>query len=208
VSAEVDADIGDIMEASDSIFAFSGRLEVAHDRIGGFIDGMYSDVGVDDATGPIGLGDVEVSLEISAIDFGLMYRAAQWNHPASARDGALDVYAGGRWFSGTVGLSPALVPSQSGDRSWVDPIIGVKIRQPLSEHFHVAAWGDIGGFGVESDLTWSATVVLGWDFEMFNLASTLYGGYRAIGWDYSDDSPTFVWDVVLHGPTLGLRISF
>lgn len=41
VTAEVDASLVDIAENSDSILAFSGRLEVGYDRFAGFVDGTY-----------------------------------------------------------------------------------------------------------------------------------------------------------------------
>src|SRR5262245_19357270 len=47
-TVHVDADFGDILEASDSVLAFSGRLELAYGPIGGFLDGMYSELGIDD----------------------------------------------------------------------------------------------------------------------------------------------------------------
>jgi len=71
-------------------------------------------------------------------------------------------------------------------------------------------WGDVGGFGAASDMTWSATAVLGYDVTVIGLPMTIYGGYRAIGWDCSNGSGAdpFDWDVILHGPTLGLSILF
>ena len=101
---------------------------------------------------------------------------------------------------------PLYVRFRAGD----DPIVGVKVRQPITQNLHLDLWGDVGGFGVESDFTWSATGVLGYDFEMFSIHSTVYGGYRAIGWDYQQGHgrDRFEWDVILHGPTLGLLMRF
>jgi hypothetical protein len=38
----------------------------------------------------------------------------------------------------------------------------------------------------------------------------LFGGYRALSRDYQEDSgmDKFEWDVVMHGPILGLGITF
>lgn len=210
VTADVDASFWDILDKSDSFIAFSGRLEVGYERVAGFVDGSYVKLDVDDASGPLGLGSIDVTAEIGIVDFGMMYRVTAWESAVSARTGSLDVYAGARYFSVEVELEPRRVASRTSDRDWFDPIIGVKVRHPLTKRLHLNAWGDIGGFGVESDLTWSATGVLGYDFELFSLPVTVYGGYRAIGWDYSDGSgrSEFEWDVIVHGPTLGLQIRF
>jgi len=81
---------------------------------------------------------------------------------------------------------------------------------PLNQSIHIDVWGDIGGFGAASDLTWSATGVVGFDFELCELPMTVFAGYRAIAHDYSKGSGAdrFVWDVVLHGPILGFSIQF
>lgn len=81
---------------------------------------------------------------------------------------------------------------------------------PISERWFLQVNGDIGGFGVESDLTWSATGLIGYDFRMFDTPSSFLFGYRAIGWDYSEGSGNdrVVWDIVQHGLLLGLTIRF
>ena len=78
LTVDVSADFGDILDASDSILAFSGRLEIAKGRWGGFIDGMYMNLGVDDVTGPLGFADIDVTFEMILIDFGATYRIGEW----------------------------------------------------------------------------------------------------------------------------------
>ena len=81
---------------------------------------------------------------------------------------------------------------------------------PINEKWHIAANGDIGGFGVESDFTWSVTSVLGYDFSLFDHPASVYLGYRAIGWDFTERSGSnrFTWDVVMHGPIMGFSLLF
>ncbi len=205
----IDASLLDIADESDSIVAFSGRLEVGSGRLTGFIDGTYADIGIDDVSGPLGFGDVDVTVEVGFVDFGLMYQLTEWETNQRAK-GSLEVYAGARYFDGSIKLEPALAATRKRDRDWVDPIVGARVKQPLSEKFHLDVWGDVGGFGVESDLTWSATAVLGYDFDLFKLPATVYAGYRAVGWDHTEGSGAdrFEWDVILHGPMLGLVLRF
>jgi hypothetical protein len=214
VKTDVNASFGDILEASDSIFAFSGRLEVGAGAIGGFFDGVYSRVGVDDVAGPVGLGDINVTNEIVLIDFGMTYRVGTWEPKGgaakNAHDLTLDLYAGARYTNIDLELDPALVAKRSESESWFDPIVGAKLVLPISEGWHLALNGDIGGFGVSSDFTWSTTGVFGYDFHMFGAPTTVYAGYRAIGQDYTDENGAdrFIWDMVQHGPIVGLTLRF
>ncbi len=209
ISASVDSDFGDILDASDSLLAFSGRIEVGYKRLAGFVDGIYADIGADDRSGSGGLADIDVTMEMGIVDFGLMYRVFDMptDHPLNT---TIDLYAGARYIAVEVELDPAMVASVSNDEDWIDPIVGAKLQLPLAKRWHLGLWGDVGGFGASSDFTWSATGVLGFSFELFKLPTTLYGGYRAMGWDYStgSGSSAFEWDVILHGPLMGLEMRF
>lgn len=90
-----------------------------------------------------------------------------------------------------------------GSRDWIDPIVGLRGSRDLTDKLTIAFRGDIGGFGVSSDLTWQAYVGLGWKMTR---RATLGLGYRALGTDYSQGS--FGSDVVSHGPLLGLEFAF
>jgi len=214
LTVDVSASFGDILDASDSILAFSGRLEVAKGRWGGFIDGMYMNLGVDDVTGPLGFADIDVTFEMILIDFGATYRIGEWTPNGEAarnsRDITLDLYAGGRYTSLEIELDPAHLAARSRDLDWLDPIVGGKLVLPINEKWHLATNGDIGGFGVESDFTWSVTGVIGYDFRLFDHPAAVYLGYRAIGWDFTEGSGSerFTWDLVQHGPILGFSLKF
>ena len=214
LTTDVSANFGDILDASDSLIAFAGRLEIAKDRWGGFIDGIYMNLGVDDVSGPLGFADIDITYEMILIDFGATYRIGEWtpNGEAArnARDTTLDLYAGGRYMQLDLELDPAHLAARSRSRDWLDPIVGAKLVFPINEKWHIAANGDVGGFGVESDITWSATGVLGYEFSLFDHPATAYFGYRAIAHDFTEGSGSerFTWDVVQHGPILGFSLLF
>ena len=86
---------------------------------------------------------------------------------------------------------------------WVDPWIGARVVQPLSDTFAVRLRGDVGGFGVGTDFTWQAIAVLA---ATVGRAVTIDVGYRAIGLDYEGSGASY--DVLFHGPILGLAVSF
>lgn len=212
--AKINASFGDVLEASDSIFAFSGRLEVGKGRWGGFIDGMYSKIGADNQTGPLGITQINVVTEMTLIDFALTYRLGEWKPSGEAAKSrlntTLDAYAGARYTGLELRLDPAALPSRTQSRDWFDPIVGAKLVLPFGERWHLAVNGDVGGFGASSDVTWSATGVIGYDFSIGSCPATTYVGYRAIGQDYHHGSGAneFTWDVVQHGIILGLGLRF
>jgi hypothetical protein len=214
LTADVSADFADVVDASDSIFALSGRLEVGKGRWGGFVDGMYADIGAEDMSGPLGVASIDVTFEEILIDFGIMYRIGEWAPTGNAANNrhntTLDLYVGGRYTDLSVEVDPELLPSLSRDIDWIDPIVGAKLVLPVAERWHLRINGDVGGFGVESDFTWSVTAVVGYDFTLFDLPATVFGGYRAIGQDFTEGSgpDEFTWDVVQHGPILGFSLKF
>lgn len=213
-TADVSASFSDILDASDSLIALSGRLEVGYDRLGFFVDALYANIGADDQTGPLGRADVDITIEQWIVDFGMMFRIAEWKPTGSAaenpRNISLDAYAGARYISLTVELDPETLASRSRTREWVDPIVGAKFVLPIAASWHLSLNGDVGGFGVESDFTWSATGVIGYDFTLFGHPASVMAGYRAIAWDYSDGSGSdeFIFDILAHGPIIGFSIRF
>ena len=210
-TALVNVTFREILEDADSILAFAGRLDLRNRRWGGFIDAGFASVTVEGATGPLGISDVDVEYEQTIVDFGVSFCIGEWaGSSGPARNTTLDVYAGGRYSNIDLTISPALLPQRSGSESWVDPIIGLKLNAPLSEQWRVAVSADIGGFGIASDLTWSASLVVGYDFHISGHYASVYAGYRAIGWDYANgpSASEFIWDVVEHGICFGFTYRF
>lgn len=214
LKSNVSASFGDVLDASDSLFAFSGRLELGKGRWGGFFEGVYANIGVDDTSGPLGFASIDVEFELTLLDFGVMYRLGDWvaegASTESRRRTTLDLYAGGRYTDIDLKLDPANADTRAGSRDWIDPIVGAKLVHPFAESWHLRVNGDIGGFGVGSDFTWPASGVVGYDFTVFGMPANVYAGYRAIGQDYTDGSGSdkFTWDVILHGPVLGFALRF
>jgi hypothetical protein len=101
----------------------------------------------------------------------------------------------------------AVLPSFGGgqDKTWVDPIVGAKFHYAFAERWglHGYGYGDVGGFGVSSDLTYQ---LMGTISYSFNKHVMLQAGYRAFGVDFEDGS--FQFDATLHGPIVALTFSF
>ncbi len=99
------------------------------------------------------------------------------------------------------------VVSSKGSKSWVDPIVGMGYRGDLTDRLELVATTDIGGFGIASDLSWSATAMLRYHFsERFSMS----GGYRILDIDYEEGrgNRKFGYDVDTSGPAIALAWQF
>ena len=123
---------------------------------------------------------------------------------------AVTLLAGGRLVDLGAGLryaGPNLDRAAEASRSWVDPLVGLHVVAPLSERWWLGAHGDVGGFGVGSDLAWQAYANVG--FRASDLVAVV-AGYRAIDIDYQEGSGNdlFRYDVLTAGPQVGVVFTF
>lgn len=86
---------------------------------------------------------------------------------------------------------------------WWDPYIGLRARYNFNDKYYIIARGDIGGFGVGSDLMWQAEGAFG-----IQLSQRIFTeiGYRALSMDYEGDGLTY--DTITHGAQITLGITF
>ncbi len=97
-----------------------------------------------------------------------------------------------------------VIPEEVSDTEmWVDPIIGFRGRYNFTDECYLAARGDIGGFGVSSDLTLNAFGALGYQW---NKTFSTELGYRYLYVDYAHDG--FVFDAATKGLFLGATFRF
>jgi hypothetical protein len=123
-------------------------------------------------------------------------------------DYSMDVFSGVRVTSFETTLTGRFIGGgqiqRGADDTWTDPIIGIRGQSELSKRLFIRYNGDIGGFGVSSDLVWQAFLGLG--YRITENASMAVG-YRALGVDYSSGEFSTL-DVINHGPLLGLEFRF
>ncbi len=90
---------------------------------------------------------------------------------------------------------------------WYDPMVGVRVTIPLSEATTLGFMGEVGGFGVGSDISWSAwpTLSLG-----LNDIISAQLGYRFGYFEYHNDTDLglFTYEVMAHGPSIGFKFKF
>jgi hypothetical protein len=93
------------------------------------------------------------------------------------------------------------------DSAWVDPIVGGMFVFPMGKSWALMMRGDVGGFGLASDIVWHAQVRL--DGKL-GKAATFSLGYRY--WDNNfenfDDPQTVGYDMTVAGPTVGIAFNF
>jgi opacity protein-like surface antigen len=93
-----------------------------------------------------------------------------------------------------------------GSQNWVDPLVGGRIQLALTEKIAITALGDVGGWGVGSQLEYQAGGLLGYRIKP---NWTLQAGYRYINFDYrANRTRTFVVNTTMSGVVVGLTYAF
>jgi hypothetical protein len=117
----------------------------------------------------------------------------------------IDALTGFRYwhFGQNLSFNPSLLGLNfSASQNWVDPLVGGKIEGALSPRFSVTVAGDVGGWGVGSQLDYQIVGAMGYKIKP-NL--TLAAGYRYLYVDYRNGGS--VADLVTSGVFLGLSIA-
>lgn len=166
-----------------------------------FADAIYIDLSGNVAT-PRGILADEASVD-SKTFAGLL--GAGYSVVADER-GYLDIVGGVRVWSAetTITLSGGVLDGreESDGATWIDAMAGLRGVYELTPNVFLTAWGLIGAG--QADLDWDVSASIGYKFND-RISSTI--GYRALGVDY-DNGDGFKFDVVEHGPMVGLSVKF
>lgn len=169
-------------------------------------------------------GDFQIEMKSMALEFAGGYRLYEKIFEDSVADNikrklGLDAFAGIRYWLQETDLDGDIVlrvdpPGRlcfsekkhvniSEDQQWVDPIIGARIQYDVLKNVSLGLTGDIGGFGLGSDFTWSAVATASWQFHK---NWRLIGGYRYLDVDYESGSGDnkYAFDGSMQGPILGV----
>ena len=199
-------------------------------------DIVFAKVGVD-VGGARSLGGLSVDaalgldLSLTIIEAGGTYEIAKW-WSGAARDAtfasytAIDLLAGARYWRQEVDLRLAVTGtldttglSVSGTRAvagsggvdWVDPVIGARVRHQLAPGKELVLRADIGGFDVGSRFSWNLLGAYSWQIAARDgLTYSGVLGYRLLSVDYVQGSGVsrYEYDVLQHGPLMGLTVGF
>ena len=199
---DVDVDTGDVLDNLD--LAFMGRFEARHESGWGMaLDYAFMDLSNKKTSARGGVLDAEVS---QGVFEALLVKGIP------SGDGQLDLFAGVRWWSNEVDVEfdPVLLPgtvSRKIDEDWVDLIVGVRWKLPISEKWSFLVKADVGGIG--SDFTAAGTAGFGYEIRE---SMELDLQYKALFVDYETGTAGqpgyFKYDTTTHGPVIGLIFKF
>jgi hypothetical protein len=165
-----------------------------------------------------------VDIRETIIEAGAAYEIGKWHLFAGWT--AVDLLAGARYWRESVDINLALSATldtaglvltrgraiaRSGDVEWVDPLVGLRLRQQLAPGHDLVLRGDVGGFDAGSQFSWNALAA--YSFQIGTYHGATYSGllgYRALSVDFEKDSgrSRFEFELIQHGPLLGLVVSF
>lgn len=199
---ETELDFSDVWDVLD--FAFFGTFEARNGRWGLVGDLIYSDLSSEENL-PNGrlFTQAEVGTTMTVLTGYATYRVVD------GPDAVVDLAGGLRWYD--VGLDVRLSGGLAGRRdfsfgeNWVDPVVGARVRVPISGNWFATGFADVGGFGIgdASDLSWQVLATVGYQF---NDRWSTQLGYRYLSIDKELDSGDF--GLELYGPTLGVTARF
>lgn len=227
--------LGDLIRRSEipkDLFELMGYFEARNNRFSVFADLAYLQIGLNGSmTRSRGVDELNATVGASAglkikmfiAEVAAAYEVARWGATSVPGSGtAIDVFGGARvWWqqadaslalSGTVNIGDLTrnadgTLSASNSVSWVDPLVGLRLRHQIVPGLNFVASGDVGGFGAGSKFSWQALAAFNYDFCVRNNV-TWSGmlGYKALFVDYSQGSGLthYEYDMTMHGPIIGV----
>ncbi len=196
----VDLSFFDILDALK--FALMGTFDARNGRFVATADIFYLSMGTSKNVDirEVDFLDVELKSKTFISTLAAGYRAVDQGRLS------LDVLAGGRITSMKTSLDlegPQRSFSGSKTETWIDPVVAVRFQAPLGDRWTVRAYGDIGGFGVGSDLSWQLQGRVEYDLSS---RWSLSAGWRHLDIDYHHNG--FMFDAAMDGPIIGAAYRF
>ena len=230
---DVNADVVDMFGKTDTLVPLMASIEARHDKLSFGLDFIFTQMGATPAfatqRNPTpwlsfaaaagasvkstmamveGSGTYEMfrPTEKTAVDALLGVR-----HWHTATDANLGFTA-----TGTIGFpwdarwpqSGGFAVASTGNMDGADPVFGLVLRHEIVPRHRPRLRGDIGGFGVGSQLTWQAFGGYSYAFSSGPTSWSAVLDSRAIGLNYSAGTgfDYRALNLVLHGPLLGLSL--
>jgi hypothetical protein len=197
--ATITASPGDIFDKLQ--FGAMLYVEARKGAWGAFVDGLYMDL--EQAAQRENVA-ATASAQQGAVQVSAFRRIAP----------SIDVLVGARVNVLDAGLLLPAVDTTGGQSAtraqsatWVDPLIGVRLRAPLPPPWQLGIMADIGGFSVGSKLAYQIYPMAG--VRVSRLFS-IHVAYRILDMDYETGtgSDAFRYDMSTYGPEIGLGFHF
>ncbi|HET7716699.1 MAG TPA: hypothetical protein VFK86_13830 [Bauldia sp.] len=227
-SVTTSASFIDLVQDSDELIPFMGYFEAGKDRFSIFGDFFYSKIGfsgertkqVNPVAGLVitATGEATLTTTLTIAQAAAAYDIIQQGGTS------LGVYAGARYWNATADVDLKITGevdltnlglkregkfavASSGNMEWVDPLVGLRVEQELTERDQIMLLADIGGFGVGSEFSWQVFGGYSHSWQVSRATTmALALGYRILSVDYEEGSGTSRrgLDLVMHGPLTGL----
>jgi hypothetical protein len=236
-AAQIDVNPIEVLENLDAV-PWMSYIEARRGPLAFYNDIFYAKLGIDvsraRSLGGLTL-DTTLGADFTqaVIEVGGAYEVTKWcssgstkNPDAFSRCTAIDLLAGARYWHQDLSINLALAGgldttglvlaggraiARSGSVDWIDPLVGVRLRHQLAPGQDLVLRGDIGGFDVGSEFSWNLLGAYSWQIAARN-GVTYAGilGYRLLSVDYQKGSGVnrYEYDVLQHGPLLGLTVGF
>lgn len=209
IESDFDAPIDEVVANLD--FGFMLHAEAGNGPLSLLFDGITVHV---DAEGDGRLvGDIDAEVEVGMIDLGLGYRVVDvpfGKPPPGRRPGpglGLDLLGGLRYSHIGLEIDTDNLGSRERNADLIDPYVGARADLRLNRWLALGAKGTVGGFGVGSDLAWTATGTA--DFR-FTPGFSVFVGYHVMDYEFDDlgSGENFDLDLQLSGPVVGAALRF
>ncbi len=232
---------GDIIHRKipEQLFGLMTAFEARNDRFAILGDFVYMKIGASkggarsetiDRIATLGVSaNFDASFKMIITELAAAYEVARWGSPAASAT-SIDVFGGGRlwWQQAEASLdvnatlairlprhafniNGTRAVANSGDVTWVDPIVGMRLRHQFMPGQELTLSGDIGGFGVGSQFSWQAVGAYRFAFaKAYGAEWSGMLGYRALYVDYSKGAgdTLYAFDMLQHGPIVGISARF
>ena len=128
-----------------------------------------------------------------------------------ARPG-VDLYAGARWWDVDTSFTTRFLPPQQdglreANEAWLDPTVGLRWVSSGHGAWRAVARGELGGFGVGSDLAWMSSLGFRYHWTPSAALEVDYYG-QGVRYETGTGLDAFDYDAIWHGPRVGLFFSF
>jgi hypothetical protein len=218
--ADVDASFDDILDNLNGALMLEAELRKG--RFGLISDTIYADLEDDAATAEDRL-KVDATAKMLIQSVAGTWRAGTWqlaDTGAGPLAVTVDPYAGVRYTYLSTELSGRLDLPDLGiaarrtaeqDEHWADPILGLRTTWGMGERWSVVLAGDVGGVNTTDQYSAESFGLTGYRFGLGAQANAdLLAGYRVLKQKYQDGNgrSEFDWDMTIHGPIVGLKITF
>ena len=193
LSVTVDASAGDIFDKLQ--FGAMLYLEARKGLWGAFADGLYMNLEQEAQRENV---PATANVKQAAVEVSAFRRVTS----------AIDVLVGARVNVLDASLAqPARGTTVEASKTWVDPLIGVRLRAPLPAPWLLGIMADIGGFSIGSKLAWQIYPMAG--VRVSRLFS-IHVAYRILDMNYETGTgtDTFIYDVTTYGPVIGVGFHF